>query len=79
VPRQTTPLQPEDVPEEDLVDPAIAVITGLLDELAREREVVAGLRRAEDKPFRAWLDRKHPRVAGLARRGLHYARRLRRR
>lgn len=79
VPLQTTPLQPEDVPEEDLVDPAIAVITGLLEELARERDVVAGLRRAEERPFRAWLDRKHPRVAGSARRALHLGRRLRRR
>lgn len=75
VPEETPPPQPEDVSAEDLLDPAISTITGLLGQLGRERDEVAKLRGALDEPLKAWLDRKHPRVANYGRRALNYGRR----
>jgi hypothetical protein len=75
-PFETRSPQPEDASAEDMLDPAIATIGGLLEQLARERAEVARLR---DKPFKAWLDHRHPRVANLARRVLSAGRRLQRR
>jgi hypothetical protein len=70
--------QPEDVTAEDLLPPALCAITGVLADLARERDEVARLRGTLDKPFRLWLDRKYPRVANVGRRVLNQTRRLQR-
>ncbi|MGH3757602.1 hypothetical protein [Actinophytocola sp.] len=75
VPEETPPLRPEDASAEELLDPAIASITGLLGQLGRERDEVAKLRGALEKPFKTWLDRKHPRVANCGRRVLYHGRR----
>lgn len=78
VPRETPLPQPEDASAEDLLDPAIATITGLLGLLAEERDEAAKLRHELDQPVKTWLDHNHPRVAHIARRALNYGRRLRR-
>lgn len=72
-----TPPQPENAAADDMIEPAIATIVGLLGKLAQERDEGADLRRAIDRPAKAWLDSKHPRVANAARRALNYGRRLR--
>jgi hypothetical protein len=74
VPLETQPPQPEDASADDMLDPAIATIAGLLEQLGRDRAEMAELR---DKPFRSWLDHHHPRMATTARRALRYGRLLR--
>lgn len=83
VPEETPPPRPEDASAQDLLDPAVSTITGLLGQLVRERDKVAELRGALDdsvhnalnKPFRTWLDGNHPRVANYGRRTLNFGRR----
>jgi hypothetical protein len=70
VPHETPPPQPEDVSAAELLPAAIAAITGLLERLGSERDEVARLRYRLDKPFKAWLTRRHPRVADFGRRVL---------
>ncbi|MGH3877817.1 MAG: hypothetical protein ACRDSK_12370 [Actinophytocola sp.] len=77
MPHETPPPQPEDVSAAELLDPAISTITGLLERLASERDEVARLRYRLDKPFKAWLTRRHPRVADYGRRTLDRGRRHR--